>query len=165
MWCWWCCHPWSGPDIHLPWDYDPKLKRFKSSGHFCSFECAKAYALDKAGPRYGEVLQNLSLMRKHALGHYVPLWPAPKRETLQVFGGPLTIDEFRKRASNPPWVHPPDVIHFDQVIVDPMAVNDPNGGVGDEPGGDLKLKRTKPLKRADSKLETALKLKKRVACP
>ena len=160
--CWWCCHPWDGPDVHLPFSYDPKKKRFETEGHFCSFECAKAYALDRAGPRYGEVLEFLALMRKHALGKYVPLWPAPKRQALQIFGGTLSIQEFRKRASTAPWVQNPSDIHRYHSVLE-LARMGPAEPAG--PDGDLKLKRTKPLKRAESKLESALKLKKKDVCP
>jgi len=162
--CWWCCHPWDGPDVHLPFSYDPKKKRFETEGHFCSFECAKAYALDRAGPRYGEVLEFLALMRKHALGKYVPLWPAPKRQALQIFGGTLSIQEFRKRASTAPWVQNPSDIHRYHSVLE-LARMGPAEPAGPDGDGDLKLKRTKPLKRAESKLESALKLKKKDVCP
>lgn len=157
--CWWCCHPWDGPDVHLPFAYDPKTKKFETKGHYCSFECAKADALDRAGPRYGEVLEYLALMRKHALGKYVPLWPAPKRQALQIFGGTLTIEEFRKRASTAPWVHEPGDIHRFHTITDVHKAGEQTAAPGE-----LKLERKKPLKRAESKLESALKLKKKDVC-
>ena len=100
------------------------------------------------------MLSFLALMRKHALGKYVPLWPAPKREALQVFGGTLTIEEFRKRAANPPWVQSPNEIFRYHEIRDPEVEKEVEEG-------ELKLKRNKPLKRAESKLESALKLKKK----
>jgi len=155
--CWWCCHPWEGPDVHLPIRYDDRTHVFVTQGHFCSFECAKAYALDGAKARYGEILQNLALMRKHVYGKYTPLWPAPKRQTLAIFGGPLTIEEFRKSASDPPWVHTPGEIH--------MVHTFGKGGAPDPVQvvveGELKLTRTKPLKRAASKLESALGITRR----
>jgi hypothetical protein len=144
----------------LPFAYDPKTKKFKTKGHYCSFECAKADALDRAGPRYGEVLEYLALMRKHALGKYVPLWPAPKRQALQIFGGTLTIEEFRKRASTAPWVHEPGDIHRFHTITDVMVKAREQTAAPSE----LKLERKKPLKRAESKLESALKLKKKDVC-
>lgn len=153
--CWWCCHPWEGQDIHLPIKYDDRTKKFTTVGHFCSFECAKSYGVDTGGSRWGEILEYLSLYRKHSAGKYVPTKPAPKRQTLKMFGGPLTIEEFRKNI-NPPWVHVPGDIHmvhtFTTRETKAHAVAD-----GEAPDtGDLVLKRTKPLIRAASKLESAL---------
>ena len=159
--CWWCCHQWEGPDVHLPIKYDDRTKKFTTKGHFCSFECAKAYGMDTGGSRWGEILENLALFRKQASGKYVSTPVAPKRQTLQIFGGPLTIEEFRKSSgTKAPWVHAPGDIH--------MVHTFGRGGVPDPPsvadeaaeGGDLKLKRTKPLKRTTSKLESALGIKR-----
>lgn len=155
--CWWCCHPWEGPDVHLPIRYDERTKKFTTMGHFCSFECAKAYGMDNGGSRWGEMLEFLALYRKHALGKYVPLWPAPKRQTLQMFGGPLTIEEFRKSASNAPWVHVPGDIH----MVHKIGTHIVAPKMEEAPEGELVLKRTKPLKRAASKLESALGITRR----
>lgn len=166
MHCWWCCHPWEGQEVHLPIRYDDRTKKFTSIGHFCSFECAKAYGIDSGGARWGEILENLSLMRKHAYGKYTPLWPAPKRQTLKIFGGPLSIDEFRKCGGNAPWVHVPGDIHMvhtfgsraDEKIMG--TDNATTAGPSDDPN-ELKLKRTKPLKRTASKLESALGITRR----
>jgi hypothetical protein len=130
-------------------------------GHFCSFDCAKAYGIDTGGSRWGEILEILSLFRKHTAGKYVPTPAAPKRQTLKIFGGPLTIEEFRKSSgSHAPWVHSPGDIHMVHTfgkggVPDPPAVTD----TGTE-DADLKLKRSKPLKRTTSKLESALGIKR-----
>lgn len=158
--CWWCCHPWEGPEVHLPIKYDDRTKKFTTVGHFCSFPCAKAWGLDNGGSRWGEMLEFLALYRKHSAGKYVPTPMAPKRQTLRMFGGPLSIEEFRKNSgSGAPWVHVPGDIHRVYTFGKEGA---PADAAPDAPEGaeDLKLKRTKPLKRAASKLESALGIKR-----
>jgi hypothetical protein len=145
----------------LPIKYDDRTKKFTTKGHFCSFECAKAWGMDNGGSHWGEILEFLALFRKHSAGKYVPTPVAPKRQTLQIFGGPLTIEEFRKSSGvNAPWVHQPGDIHKVHTfgrggVPDPTPVTEP--GTEDS---DLKLKRAKPLKRAASKLESALGIKR-----
>jgi hypothetical protein len=147
--------------VHLPIRYDDRTKKFTTIGHFCSFECAKAYGMDNGGSRWGEMLEFLALYRKHAMGKYTPTTVAPKRQTLKMFGGPLTIEEFRKNK-NQIWVHVPGDIH----MVHKFSTREEKAHVAPNPddvedGGDLVLKRTKPLKRAASKLESALGITRR----
>jgi hypothetical protein len=159
--CWWCCHPWEGPDVHLPIKYDDRTKKFTTKGHFCSFECAKAWGMDNGGSRWGEILEFLALFRKHSAGKYVPTPVAPKRQTLKIFGGPLTIEEFRKSSGvNAPWVHKPGDVHMVHTFGKGGAPDPPPAtDVGTE-DSELKLKRAKPLKRTTSKLESALGIKR-----
>jgi len=156
--CWWCCHPWEGPEVHAPFKYDDLRKRFTTKGRFCSFECAKAWIVDQSGPRYGEILSFMALYRKHVFGKSVQCFSAPKRECLKIFGGTLTIEEFRSSANKAPWVHEPGDIHMVHEI-------ESRSRAGTAPaegdGSGLTLARSKPLKRAESKLESALKLRKK----
>jgi len=69
----------------------------------------------------------------------------------------LSIEEFRKSANKAPWVHEPGDIHMIHEI--DTRTKGPAADAGD--GSGLALVRTKPLKRAESKLESALKLKKK----
>jgi hypothetical protein len=152
--CWWCCHPFPGPSLHMPYKYDERTKRFTTTGHFCSWECAKTYALDMRDSRSGERQMFISLMRKHAnSGKYMPTRCAPKRVALSMFGGTLTIDEFRHGSSNVivtmPWE-----THIMPVVTTPsprlqMATTTTSDDT-------LILKRAKPLARAKSSLEMSL---------
>jgi hypothetical protein len=153
--CWWCCHPWEGRDIHAPIKYDPLKKQFTTKGHFCSFECSKSWIIDRSGPHFGEYLMNLALYRKHVFGRSTECFPAPKRETLKIFGGPLSIEEFRKSSNKAPWVHEPGDVHLVHEFEPRTKTSQPQEGSG------LILSRTKPLKRSESKLETALKIRKK----
>jgi hypothetical protein len=153
--CWWCCHSFPGPSLHYPYRYDDRRKHFSTTGHFCSWECVKSYAIDNGGARSGEIQSLLSLMRKQANGNkYAPIRAAPKRVTLKMFGGVLSIEEFRSTTSNVfvkmPWeTHIiPDISTVSSISIRTLPV--------DGPKDDLVLRRSKPLARAKSSLEAAL---------
>jgi hypothetical protein len=103
------------------------------------------------------MLSFMALYRKHVFGKSVQCFPAPKRETLKIFGGPLSIEEFRKCANNAPWVHEPGDTH----LIHEVELRSRGASANVDDGSGLALVRTKPLKRAESKLEAALKLRKK----
>lgn len=101
--CWWCCHAFDWHPICLPVHHDEKRNRFKVIGNFCSWNCTKAF---------NGRTNNVNKFRQHQYIHdlfrkivldkngkpfpykHIPL--APTRWTLKLFGGPKTIEEFRK---------------------------------------------------------------------
>jgi len=133
--------------------------------------------------RAGEIQSFLSLMRMQTFGKHVPLWAAPKREALACFGGTMSIEEFRSFGGRvePPVVHYP----FEKVYV--VEIGALGGGTASSTsttsgtiqkssgtgsrlkaienssaeGDTLRLKRNKPLVRAESKLESVLGIKRR----
>ena len=174
--CWWCVHPHeNGLPFHLPLKYDPLRKKFSTIGNFCSWSCAKAYALDMDTSRKGEITSILAVMRLQAIGHYEPLWHAPKRQTLQCFGGTLTIEEFRNYGGKvePPVFHWPFEHRYVPVTEEKIEKQKHSNSVPN-PGrlkaiedststaDSLRLKREKPLARASSKLESALGITRKV---
>lgn len=153
--CWWCCHPFPGPSIHFPYKYDSLTKRFTTTGHFCSWECVKAYAVDLNIPRAGEFQSYIALMHKHSNNNrHVITNKAPNRYALQMFGGTLTIEEFRNGSSNVivtiPYEHHimPTVTTAFQKTVPPSSSTTQSS--------DLVLKRQKPLPRTKTSLEASL---------
>lgn len=178
--CWWCVHELpQHPCIHLPIKYDSKLDKFTCVGNFCSWQCAKAYALDMENARKGEIQSFLALMRKKALGKYTPLWPAPKRWALKCFGGTMSIEEFRSYGGlvEPPIVHFPNQKLYVPIIGGTTHENTHVMGTrmaktdkqhmhaietANAETSTLKLKRQKPLQRSESKLENMLGIKKKV---
>lgn len=94
--CWHCCHA-IGDEltISLPVQYDDRMDTFKTIGQFCSFECAKGFNRDSRHYRCGERGMLLSRLKRRMLGTYSKTVPAPPRQVLDVFGGTMTIDEFR----------------------------------------------------------------------
>jgi hypothetical protein len=136
--------------------------------------------------RAGEIQSFLALMRMQTFGKHVPLWSAPKREALACFGGTMTIEEFRTYGGRvePPRVHYP----FEKVYV--VEIGTIGGGTSSSStttgtahslsgtgsrlkaienssaeGDTLRLKRNKPLVRAESKLESVLGIKRREKLP
>lgn len=92
--CWWCCHP---PGVMgLPTRYNKHSDTFDVYGTFCSFQCAKAYNFADAGSNQCARMSLISLMRQKTTGDYSPVICAPPRQSLSMFGGPMTIDEFRR---------------------------------------------------------------------
>ena len=108
--CWWCCHPFEGTDLHLPYHHDDRTKKFKTMGHFCSWECMKAFNLDRNGiNKAGIISTYITLLRKRVEGKANQTRPAPNRFTLKMFGGPFTIDEFRSNSTQIKTVLPDNV--------------------------------------------------------
>tara|TARA_Y100000385_G_scaffold49650_1_gene46352 strand:+ start:439 stop:1884 length:1446 start_codon:yes stop_codon:yes gene_type:complete len=99
--CWWCCHPFSGPPCALPCDY--KNDTFKVFGIFCSPECAASYNFDdvQSGCDIWERYSLLNfLYRKIYNDNNIKIKLAPPKQTLKIFGGHLSIKEFRMNNTN-----------------------------------------------------------------
>lgn len=124
--CWWCCHRFDTVPCALPLKYR-EGKGFTVKGCFCSFSCVKAYHLNDAG-RVGEGVRTGLLFQM-----CLRLWKlnpnrdrrafrgvvaAPSRTCLKMFGGYMSIDEFR--ASTRTEIHmvkePPYDMEFIQQV-------------------------------------------------
>jgi hypothetical protein len=124
----------------------------------------KTYALDKYGCGKGSMItSNMVMMRrrmyeKQALDRVVP---APWRYRLKVFGGDLTIEEFRSNqtvdaAPPKPVDEKPVVDNLIPFVSNTRKMDEiKNATTGNNA---LKLKRNKPLKRNHNNLESALGL-------
>ena len=144
--CWWCCHPYETETVQYPY------KLFKgnilTTGQFCSWNCVKAYAINKNNLNSMDLI---TLLKKKTNGKVTPTEPAPCRESLIQFGGTLTIEEFRQaadlgiKALIPGVMYSP--VHIEKTTEKPtMNIIKP----------EFVLKREKPLVRAKGKLETTL---------
>lgn len=93
--CWWDCHPLE--KVYYPAVMSYVKPVFRLQGAFCSWSCAYSWSRSQ-----GLATGNLLLYRKRVTG--VPIIsliePAPPREALQLFGGPLTIESFREYCSS-----------------------------------------------------------------
>jgi len=139
--CWWCCHPFEWESLHFPIKYKGDV--FHTTGHFCSWGCMKAYGIQQDDPRFFDLI---TLMRKRTEGKITPTRTAPSRYCLTLFGGTLSIDEFR--SGIPIRVFIPGEVYQEPLveIVTPSSQ-----------GATLQLKREKPLKRdVANNLETSL---------
>ena len=81
----------------MPYAYDASKKTFQTTGNFCSWSCMKSFALEKYGVhKGGTICSNMLLMRKRMYNEFSPIEKAPSRYLLNVFGGDMTIEEFRE---------------------------------------------------------------------
>ena len=93
--CYWCCHRFPTPPVGLP--IKMSGGRFHVIGCFCSLECACTYNFSTTKDSVDECLSRYSLINalSKRLGLDRVVHPAPDRLSLLMFGGHMTIDEFR----------------------------------------------------------------------
>lgn len=92
--CYWCCHRFPNVPLGLPVRLSNGM--FHVMGCFCSLECASAFNFNSKESN-DECLNRYSLINALAqrLGLGASVKPAPSRLALKMFGGPLTIEQFR----------------------------------------------------------------------
>lgn len=95
--CYWCCHPIESMRIGMPTGHDVVHDTFTVFGTFCSLQCATAYnfATHQGSDRVWEIHSWIQLLARK-MGIPTPVRPAPSKYLLQLFGGNLSIEEFRE---------------------------------------------------------------------
>lgn len=180
--CWWCCHDVGNSVIGIPTErvierarrtpslsfmiscppplpVCNKITKYELEGQFCSFECARAYIIDRRDYLYMNKLQRLCHMRKK-MYHDKGIEPkdipkiksAPSWKTLKQFGGTLTIEEFRSDTEE--WVIqdpgflivPPDVVKRRKHITEKTTWKEKQELIqqSTKSSEQLKIKRSKP---------------------
>jgi hypothetical protein len=104
--CWHCCHPFDSVPIPIP-----KAKRLSENdsisvytvyGIFCSCNCAVAYILERNMYDQQQLLLRFKNMMTAVFqfntDDVFSLEPAPPRIFLTMFGGHMSIDEFRRAS-------------------------------------------------------------------
>ena len=98
--CWWCVHKASvyvGCPVKLI--RGPKSSEMCCRGYFCSYQCALAWGVDNS---YKNVRSLVYLVSRRNYDSDGDVKAAPKRELLQLFGGHLTIEQFRSTTESIP---------------------------------------------------------------
>jgi hypothetical protein len=92
--CHWCCHLFDSNILGIPIKF--KDTHFDVIGCFCSFECMCAYNFfsGENSNTIWETYNLINLMAKKMLINQ-HIYPAPSRKCLKLFGGYMSIDEFR----------------------------------------------------------------------
>lgn len=167
VWCWWCCHPFDGISIPLPVSYNEKSDVFDVTGVFCCWGCVKAYNHTHTGYRRGIVENLITLLHKRLMGRIESIKSSPPRVALSVFGGPLTIDQFRNVPANQTYtilpqnmiMRFPNMVQYDAKdhhqtppFVD-ASVDFKRATAKNEP---LRLKRTRPMVNHKNTLEKVM---------
>jgi hypothetical protein len=98
--CWWCCNKFDNLPLGLPEKYlDSK---FYVQGCFCSFNCIQSYNLSLNDNKIWDRFSLLNYMKIKITNNDFTITTAPPRQALKMFGGPLSIDEFRKKCISLP---------------------------------------------------------------
>ena len=174
--CWWCCQGIDSQILRLPYKHDGKTDRFYMMGQFCSWECMKAWNMNSKNVHSPEINQFITLYKKRIFCIITPTRRAPSRYALELFGGSMSIEEFRRGLTNK-WIsmpninfHPLIINKYEQItkidkrkqsviITEESKIDDINNS--ESTTDDLRLKRPIPLKKAKNNLETLMGLKKR----
>jgi len=170
--CFWCCHTFENQPIILP--IRDQGEYIQVQGNYCSPECAMAYLFDMHQDSYArwEQLSLLNRLYSPAVGG--PIKPAPNRQILKLFGGPVSIEDYRNLVRQgklrvdlhlPPMVSllatmDTKPIDFYDVSLTKNVMETVKERLA-KAEEVLKLKRTKPLKAWESTLDACINLKVR----
>lgn len=169
--CFWCVHPFDVQPCIIPEREDKGLWRVY--GNFCCPECAVSYLLNETMDPHVRWERMALLHRLYDPRGISRIFPAPPRESLKLFGGPLSIESFRATVSEkkvrvdlhmPPMVSilgsidTKPIDFFDSSLKSNMFTQNEKTvarGGGEE---GLRLKRSKPLKDRDSTLDAVMNI-------
>jgi hypothetical protein len=92
--CFWCCHAFAWKSVVVPTHYDVYTNQYSAEGHFCSPECALSSVYADATTTDSQKWLRHSLLR--SLYKLETLNRAPDKRVLRMFGGTLSIDQYRR---------------------------------------------------------------------
>jgi hypothetical protein len=169
--CFWCAGCFDGRPVVIPSLEERGI--YKVYGNFCTLSCALSYLLtEQVDP---QVRWERQALLNRMYKQVSAIHPAPPRESLSLFGGTLTHDQYRsiieKKVLRIDSHLPPVIsilatldtkpIDFYETSLRNTSVNATLGGAvelmkNSEPG--LRLKRSKPLKDKESTLDAVMNL-------
>ena len=168
--CFWCCHTFTHQPVVLP--VRDTGEHLIVMGNFCCPECASAYLFDMRQDAHTRWEQLALLYRVYGEACQNLIHPAPPRSILQLFGGSLSIQEYRAMIRSHQVrvdIHlPPMVSILATMDTKPIDFYDSNltKNVNEtvkerlqKAEEVLRLRRTKPLKAWESTLDACLNLK------
>jgi hypothetical protein len=98
--CWWCTLEVDGRPIFLPLEKD-KNGVYQCIGNFCSFSCMKSYIYYEINDEsYDESLACDMYHSLTAKMNWHQISCAPKKVQMKIYGGELTIKEYKKITTN-----------------------------------------------------------------
>ncbi len=167
--CFWCAHTFDTTPCIIP-EREVDMV-YNVYGNFCSPECAVAYLLIEGVDPHVRWERMALLHRVYNSMDTGRIFPAPPRESLTLFGGPMTIEAYRaiirEKKIRVDLHMPPMVSILGSIDTKPIDFFDTNqkqqGGLpaiqqrSVEEG--LRLKRAKPLKDKESTLDTVMNIK------
>jgi hypothetical protein len=168
--CFWCCHTFTHRPVVLP--IRDTGEHLLVTGNFCSPECATAYLFDIRQDSHTRWEQFALLHRVYGDACQGTIYPAPVRSLLKLFGGALSIQEYRALIQSHKVrvdIHlPPMVSILATMDTKPIDFYDASltKNVSEtvkerlqKAEEVLRLRRTKPLKAWESTLDACINLK------
>lgn len=168
--CYWCCHTFTHRPVVLPTRDTGEY--LQVMGNFCSPECACAYLFDMRQDSHTRWEQLALLYRVYGEACHGKIHPAPARACLSLFGGSLSIQEYRSLIVSQKIridVHLPPMVSILSTM-DTKPIDFYDSGLTknvSETINDrlqkaeevLRLRRTKPLKAWESTLDACINLR------
>lgn len=167
--CFWCTETFTNQPIVIPEREEKGM--YRVYGNFCCPECALAYLLQENMDPHVRWERMALLHRLYGDLYMNRIFPAPSRQSLKKFGGPMSIDQYRNtiRGQNvridiqmPPLVSILGTMDTKPIdFYDNSVRTSANGTITEriskaEEG--LRLRRTKPLKDKESTLDACMKI-------
>lgn len=168
--CWWCCHSFSNTPCALPEIYIKN--KFHVYGCYCSFNCAASYNFSLNDTEMWERYSLLNLLYcKINDTKFIKINLAPPREILRIFGGYMSIEEFRENCyandKNFKILKPPLISIIPKIEENNYNINKNkisyipvNKNLIERAESTMKLKRDKPIINPNFTLQTYMDLKK-----
>ena len=114
LWCWYCSHSFDTQPLFLPTNF--YKNRYKVCGNFCSWGCVKAYSSRRYQGKYNILIQKYF---KDLTGESFLIKSNPDISVLKVFGGNMTIEEFRNIQSEKFYIiMRPNIVYTKNTIVE-----------------------------------------------
>jgi hypothetical protein len=119
-WCHWCVHPFNNVPVGIPVKYVLKKKTWYLRGLYCRWECVLAANRESRDSNFAERQSWVRILAKamHGIKHMTPIPIAPPRQALQVFGGHMDIETFRKQTAEMVLQVPPIMV----IIPEEMSI-------------------------------------------
>lgn len=170
IFCYWCCHKFDNAPFGIPVKHS--CNKFHVYGCFCSLECATAYNFESK-ESHDEIWERYNLINLLAVkigsgcDAVKAVKAAPSRLSLSIFGGHLSIEEFREYCKTSKLINinfPPmmtlkqqleeinecDISDCKYIPVDTDRIN--------RYKDKLNLKRTKPINNIEKTLDSTMNL-------
>ncbi len=168
--CFWCAHSFTWKPTIIP-EREEK-GTYRVYGNFCCPSCAMAYLLNESldtHVRWERIALLHRLYGKNYKSHRI--FPAPARESLAHFGGPMSIESYRATVEQEKiridLQVPPMVSILGSIDTKPIDFYDSSmkhtispllGELVPKAEEGLRLKRSRPLKEKESTLDSVLKI-------
>lgn len=174
--CFWCTHAFENQPCIIPEREEKGV--YRVYGNFCCPECAASYLLQESIDPHVRWERMALLHRIYDPEGMKRIFPAPARESLKLFGGPLTIEQYRatiREGKVRVDIHLPPMVSilgsidtkpidfFDTSIKNTLlhslhAVDVPAVEKTKNSSEELRLKRSKPLKDKGSTLDAVMNI-------